>query len=62
MTQPKWINAKQVAVRYGVSDKWPWHQQKNDPRFPRGVRFSNGMTRWSAEQLDAYDNTLAEEK
>jgi len=23
------------------------------------VRFSNGMTRWSAAQLDAYDNTLA---
>jgi predicted DNA-binding transcriptional regulator AlpA len=61
MTQPKWITAKEVATRYGTGNKWPWHQQRFDPRFPKGVRFSNGMTRWSATQLDTYDATLAED-
>jgi predicted DNA-binding transcriptional regulator AlpA len=58
MSDTKWLPAKQVAQRYGTSEKWPWHQQKKDPRFPKGIRFSNGMTRWSRDALDAYDGTL----
>ena len=45
MAELKWLPAKDVAARYGTGEKWPWYQQKNDPNFPRGVRFSNGMTR-----------------
>ena len=58
MTSPRWISAKKVAARYGTGEKWPWHQQKIDPRFPKGVRFSNGMTRWHVGLLDQYDKAL----
>ena len=56
---PKWIPAKEVAARYGTGEKWPWHQQKIDPRFPKGVRFTNGMTRWQVALLDEYDKALS---
>ena len=61
MAELKWLPAKDVAARYGTGEKWPWYQQKNDPNFPRGVRFSNGITRWSTEQLDRYDRALIEQ-
>ena len=58
MTQNKWIDARSVAERYGASEKWPWYQQKIDPNFPREIKISGGMTRWSVEQLDRYDEML----
>lgn len=58
MKNHKWLQAKEVAERYGTGEKWAWHIQKKDARFPKGIRFSNGMTRWSAAQLDEYDAQL----
>lgn len=54
-----WLTAKSVGLRYEVNDKWVWKQQKRDPEFPQGVRFSNGMTRWSTDLLDEYDRQKA---
>jgi len=51
-----WLTAKSVGLRYDVNEKWVWRQQKRDPKFPQGVRFSNGTTRWSAKRLDEYDH------
>ena len=62
MTPTKWMPAKEVAARYNTGEKWPWHQQKADPRFPKAVKFSNGMTRWNADQLDEYDEQLLSEQ
>ena len=59
MNSPKWITARQVAARYGVNNKWAWHQMRRDPHFPKGVRFSNKMTRWNTADLDTYDATLS---
>ncbi len=59
MTQ-KWLTAKQVGDRYGTSEKWPWYMQKQDNTFPRGTRFSNGMTRWNIDELNAYDALKSE--
>ena len=59
MASPKWIPAKEIAARYGTGEKWPWHQQKIDPRFPKGVQFTNGMTRWQVALLDEYDKALS---
>ena len=59
MNSPKWITARQVAARYGVNDKLAWHQMRRDPHFPKGVRFSNKMTRWNTADLDTYDATLS---
>jgi predicted DNA-binding transcriptional regulator AlpA len=55
MAQAKWLTAAQVGARYGVCNKWVYAVQRRDPSFPRGVRFTNGTTRWSVEALDAYD-------
>lgn len=55
---PKFLSAKDVARRYGTSSKWPWYQQKIDPTFPNGIKISEGMTRWSVEHLEAYDESL----
>ena len=60
MTQHTWLTDKQVGLRYNTSPKWVWYHQKRDPRFPRGVKFSNGMTRWLASALEAYDATVAQ--
>ena len=54
-----WLTAKSVGLRYDVNEKWVWRQQKRDPKFPQGVRFSNGTTRWSAKRLDEYDHQKA---
>ena len=54
-----WLTAKSVGLRYDVNEKWVWRQQKRDPQFPQGVRFSNGTTRWSAKRLDEYDHQQA---
>jgi len=59
MNSPKWITARQVAARYGVNDKWAWHQMRRDPHFPKGVRSSTKMTRWNTADLDTYDATLS---
>ena len=56
----EWFSAKSVKDRYDTSEKWVYHQQKNDPDFPKGVKFSDGMTRWSRKQLDEYDKKKME--
>ena len=58
MAQQRWYTAKGVGMRYDTGPKWVWHQMKKDPRFPRGVRFSGGMTRWNEEDLAAYDDLI----
>ena len=55
MAQKIWYDAKGVGERYSAGPKWVYYIQKNDPKFPQGVRFSNGMTRWNADRLDEYD-------
>ena len=55
MAQKKWYDAKGVRERYSTEPKWVFYMQKSDPKFPQGVRFSNGMTRWNADCLDEYD-------
>lgn len=62
MAQKIWYTAKGVGKRYDTSPKWVYHMQKIDPRFPKGVRFSGGMTRWSEEQLEHYDEQVALEQ
>ena len=61
MTQKKFLSAASVGQRYETGPKWVWHQMKNDPRFPKGVRFSGGMTRWSEDDLAAYDQIVLSE-
>ena len=54
-----WLTAKAVGLRYNVNEKWVWRQQRRDPKFPQGVRFTNGMTRWNAACLDEYDRQIS---
>ena len=59
MAQKVWYDAKGVGERYSTSSKWVYHIQKTDPKFPQGIKFTGGMTRWSAHSLDEYDRQKA---
>lgn len=53
-----WLDANMVAKRYGAGAKWVWYKMRTDPNFPKGIRFSAGMTRWNLEQLNQYDELM----
>ena len=50
-----WLTDKQMALRYSCSRVWIWNQARKDPSFPQPIRFTNGMTRFSAAKADEYD-------
>jgi predicted DNA-binding transcriptional regulator AlpA len=60
----RYLTAAQVKRRYGdVSDMWLWRRFKNDPHFPKPLRHTNGGPRiWDEAELDAYDETLKQER
>ena len=46
-----------VADRYGNHRSWTWRQLKNDPTFPKPVKFSPGCTRWKISEIEAWEAT-----
>lgn len=57
----KYLSLMQVAARYSVSrstiDRW-----RTNPAFPAPVQLSDRVIRWRDSDLDAYDQSLIEEK
>jgi predicted DNA-binding transcriptional regulator AlpA len=47
-----------VAGRYDMSVATVWRKTKSR-LFPKPIKFSNGLTRWSIADLDAYDANRA---
>jgi predicted DNA-binding transcriptional regulator AlpA len=58
--QARWLNANQVAVRYGC-DRVTVYRMVKRGQIPAPVQFSGRMSRWDANALDAIDDnrTLA---
>jgi prophage regulatory protein len=56
-----WLNATQVAERYGVSipTVWTWARAK-DGRLPQPHKLAENTTRWRLSELEAHDDELAE--
>jgi len=56
----KYASPKKVAERYDWHITTVWRRVKEDPAFPRPIKFSPGCTRFSVDALDAYDAAKAE--
>jgi predicted DNA-binding transcriptional regulator AlpA len=55
----KWKTTRQVQVRYGdVSHMWIERRLKDDPDFPRPVKFGR-LRFWDEDELDSYDRICA---
>lgn len=52
--QPSFLNAREVATRYGVavSTVWRWGQAGV---FPSPVKLGPGCTRWRLEDLESFE-------
>lgn len=55
------LGVKKVADRYDVSRSTVWRWVKSDPSFPKPVVLSPGTTRWSLEDLAAWEAARAGE-
>ncbi len=53
-----WLNATQVAERYGVSIPTVWTWAKDD-RLPQPHKLAENTTRWRLSELEAHDDELA---
>ncbi|HEU5046535.1 MAG TPA: AlpA family phage regulatory protein [Rickettsiales bacterium] len=54
VTGQLFLSASQVAVRIGLSRTTLWRLLKNDPTFPKPVRFGKQTRRWSLPEIEAY--------
>jgi predicted DNA-binding transcriptional regulator AlpA len=51
----QFLSDRQAAERYGVGRATIWRWLREDPSFPRPVRFTPGCTRWSLPELLAWE-------
>lgn len=49
------VTVDEVAQRYSVSKATVWRWVKNDPSFPEPIKLSAGTSRWTEEQLRAFE-------
>ena len=55
----KWKTTRQVQERYGdCSHMWIERRLKDDPDFPRPVKFTR-LRMWAEDELDVYDRICA---
>lgn len=49
------VSDKQIAERYGVTRPTVWRWLKADPTFPKPISLSPGCTRWSLQEIEAWE-------
>lgn len=57
-TQTRWLNAEQVAGRYGCGRVTVYRMVKRG-LIPAPIQFSGRMSRWDVEALNATDSARA---
>jgi predicted DNA-binding transcriptional regulator AlpA len=60
-TQPRWLNAEQVAARYGCGRVTVYRMVKRG-QIPAPVQFSGRMSRWDVNGLNAADEARTAQK
>ncbi|MBG6143565.1 putative DNA-binding transcriptional regulator AlpA [Labrenzia sp. EL_142] len=50
-----YLTDKEVALRYSVSKATIWRWANSNPNFPKPIVFSKGVSRWSLEDLLAFE-------
>lgn len=55
MTAFTYLKDSQIADRYGVGRATIWRWLKIDPSFPEPIALSPKCTRWSLEDLEAWE-------
>jgi len=55
-----YLTDNQVAKRYGITRGSVWRWAKENPLFPKPVKFSPGCVRWEAAELIAYEHKQKE--
>jgi predicted DNA-binding transcriptional regulator AlpA len=58
----QYLNVKQVARRFGVGVATIWRWSTDSSGFPRPVRLGAGTTRWSLDELVAFEAKLRERR
>lgn len=57
-----YLSDRQIAARFGVHHLTPRRWAREDPTFPRPVKFSPGCTRWKLSDIEAWEALKAEGK
>lgn len=55
------LTDKSVAARYCVSRPTIWGWVREDPTFPKPIKFSPGCTRWKLSEIEAWEAAKAGE-
>lgn len=50
----KLLTAKQVSDELGIGESTVWLWARTKPGFPRAVKLSTRITRWKADEIDAW--------
>lgn len=58
--QPHFYRVSRMAQIYGVSVATIWRWSLSDPRFPRPVKVSVGVTGWPVKEVEAHVSALIE--
>jgi prophage regulatory protein len=50
-----YLSDRQIGERFGVHHLTPRRWVREDPTFPRPVKFSPGCTRWRLSEIEAWE-------
>ncbi|MBB3140228.1 putative DNA-binding transcriptional regulator AlpA [Halomonas organivorans] len=59
-TNQAWLNANQVADRYGVGVATIWRWSKARTEFPKPKKLGDNCTRWNLADLEAWESSREE--
>lgn len=51
---PRMLRALDIEVGYAIPRSTIYHYLKNDPAFPKPIRFSERNVRWEREAIEAW--------
>lgn len=51
------ITDAEIAKIYGVSRQTVWRWARLDPKFPKTIKLSAGVSRWKLSELEAWEQS-----
>ena len=56
MTDKVWLTDVEVGSRFGSTRQWVWVQARTNPKFPQPVKFTARFSRWSLQEIEAFEH------
>jgi len=62
MSNKVWLTDAEVGNRFGSTRQWVWSQARSNPNFPKPVKLSTRWSRWSLQEIEAFEQAAMERR